>query len=122
MRLEELTRRSVLVKSGIPRGAIDRFEKEHPESFSKINPLDIYGFKRLEKPKSMNRQMLTRLFDLYNVSSGLLASEGTYPQALEQLLKAAQNTGNRAIELKTFLGREVSVRGFSMGKYCAVHI
>lgn len=39
MRLEELTRRSALIKSGIPRGAIDRFEKEHPESFSKINPL-----------------------------------------------------------------------------------
>ena len=39
MRLEELIRRSALVKSGIPRGAIDRFEKEHPEPFSKINPL-----------------------------------------------------------------------------------
>ena len=88
-----------------------KYDAGNMEALSKINPLDIYGFKRLEKPKSMNRQMLTRLFDLYNVSSGLLASESTYPQALEQLLKVAQNTGNRAIELKTFLGREVSVWG-----------
>lgn len=39
MKLEELTRRSALVKSGIPRGALDRFELEHPECFSKLNPL-----------------------------------------------------------------------------------
>lgn len=39
MKLEELTRRSVLVRSGIPRAALDRFEREHPEHFSKINPL-----------------------------------------------------------------------------------
>lgn len=39
MKLENMIRRSALVKSGVPRGSIDRFEKEHPESFSKINPL-----------------------------------------------------------------------------------
>lgn len=39
MKLEELTRRSELVGEGIPRGAIDRFESEHPEAFTKLNPL-----------------------------------------------------------------------------------
>lgn len=39
MRLENLVRRSALIKSGVPRGSLDRFEKEHPEAFSKINPL-----------------------------------------------------------------------------------
>lgn len=39
MRLENMTRRSKLVRQGIPRGSLDRFEKEHPEAFSKINPL-----------------------------------------------------------------------------------
>ena len=55
--------------------------------------------------------MLTRLFDLYGISSGLLASETTYPQALQQLLAAAQNIGNQAIQLKTFLAKNVSVWG-----------
>lgn len=39
MKLEELTRRTALVHAGIPRGALDRCEAEHPEYFTKINPL-----------------------------------------------------------------------------------
>ena len=39
MRLENLTRRTIRISIGVPRGSIDRFEKEHPEAFSKINPL-----------------------------------------------------------------------------------
>lgn len=65
-----------------------KYDAGNMEALSKISPLDIYNFKRLEKPKTMNRQMLTRLFDLYGISSGLLASETTYPQALQQLLAA----------------------------------
>lgn len=88
-----------------------KYDAGNMEALSKISPLDIYNFKRLEKPKTMNRQMLTRLFDLYGISSGLLASETTYPQALQQLLAAAQNIGNQAIQLKTFLAKNVSVWG-----------
>ena len=88
-----------------------KYDAGNMEALCKISPLDIYRFKRLEKPKTMNRQMLTRLFDLYDISTGLLASETTYPQALQQLLKEAQNFGNQAITLKNFLMKNASVWG-----------
>ena len=88
-----------------------RYDAGNMEALCKVNPMDIYGFKRLEKPKSMNRQMLTRLFDALNVPSGLLASESTYPQALQALLREAQAHGNRALTLKQFLAKNVPVWG-----------
>lgn len=88
-----------------------RYDAGNMEALSKCGPLDIYQFKRLEKPKSMNRQMLTRLFDAFDVSSGLLASESTYPQALDTLQKKAQDIGNMALGLKNFLSKNVSVWG-----------
>ena len=88
-----------------------RYDAGNMEALCKISPMEIYQFKRLEKPKSMNRQMLTRLFDAFGISAGLLASESTYPQALQTLLKAAQEHGNRALTLKQFLAKSVSLWG-----------
>ncbi len=85
-----------------------RYDAGNMEALCKYSPV---SFKRLEKPKSMNRQMLTRLFDAFDVSSGLLASESTYPQALDTLQKKAQETGNTALTLKSFLMKNVSVWG-----------
>lgn len=88
-----------------------RYDAGNMEALCKISPMEIYQFKRLEKPKSMNRQMLTRLFDAFGISAGLLASESTYPQALQELLKKAQEHGNRALTLKQFLAKSVSLWG-----------
>lgn len=88
-----------------------RYDAGNMEALCKINPQNIYRFKRLEKPKTMNRQMLTRLFDAFDISSGLLASETTYPQALQSLQKAAQEYGNRALTLKNHLSKNVTLWG-----------
>ncbi len=80
-----------------------RYDAGNMEALCKINPMDIYNFKRMEKPKSMNRQMLMRLFDAYGISSGLLASESTYSTALESLLKVAQEKVDAAWNMKNYL-------------------
>lgn len=86
-----------------------RYDAGNMEALAKASPMDIYEFKRLEKPKSMNRRMLIRLFEAYGVPSGLLASEATFPSALEQLQKAAQEKGHAALVLKNELARNPSL-------------
>ena len=76
--------------------------------------LYIYKFKRLEKPKSMNRQMLMRLFDAYGISSGLLARESTYAAGLEALLKAAKDKLDAAWAIKNFLNKHYDLWGGTM--------
>ena len=88
-----------------------RYDAANMEALCKINPVDIYNFKRLEKPKSMNRQMLMRLFDAYGISSGLLASESTYSTALESLLKAVQEKVDVAWNMKNFLQKHYNLWG-----------
>lgn len=88
-----------------------RYDASNMEALCKIDPMDIYNFKRLEKPKSMNRQMLMRLFDAYGISSGLLASESTYSTALESLLKVAQEKVNAAWNMKNFLQKHYCLWG-----------
>ena len=67
-----------------------RYDAGNMEALCKISPMEIYQFKRLEKPKSMNRQMLTRLFDAFGISAGLLASESTCPQPLHHACEAQE--------------------------------
>ena len=88
-----------------------RYDAGNMEALCKISPTDIYSFKRLEKPKSMNRQMLMRLFDAYGISSGLLASESTYSTALESLLKVAQEKVDAAWNMKNFLQKHYNLWG-----------
>ena len=88
-----------------------RYDAGNMEALCKISPMDIYNFKRLEKPKSMNRQMLMRLFDAYGISSGLLASESTYATALESLLKIAQEKVDAAWNMKNFLQKHYNLWG-----------
>lgn len=88
-----------------------RYDAGNMETLCKISPTDIYNFKRLEKPKSMNRQMLMRLFDAYGISSGLLASESTYSTALESLLKVAQEKVDAAWNMKNFLQKHYNLWG-----------
>lgn len=88
-----------------------RYDAGNMEALCKISPAEIYGFRRLEKPKTMNRQMLTHLFDAFDISTGLIAAEATYPQALEALLKAAQEVGNRALSLKHHLMKNGTLWG-----------
>ena len=88
-----------------------RYDASNMEALCKISPLEIYNFKRLEKPKSMNRQMLMRLFDAYGVSSGLLASESTYSTALESLLKVAQEKVDTAWNMKNYLQKHHNLWG-----------
>lgn len=88
-----------------------RYDASNMEALCKISPLDIYNFKRLEKPKSMNRQMLMRLFDAYGISSGLLASESTYSTALESLLKVAQEKVDTAWNMKNYLQKHHNLWG-----------
>ena len=85
------------------------YDAGNMEALCKISPDEIYNFKRLEKPKSMNRQMLNRIFDDYGISNGLLASETTYASALEALLKAAKENVDAAFELKGFLQKQSSL-------------
>ena len=73
------------------------------EALCRIDPLQIYNFKRLEKPKSMNRQMLMRLFDAYGISSGLLASEATLETACTELQKKAKEQIDAAWAAKNFI-------------------
>lgn len=88
-----------------------RYDTSNMEALCKVDPMDIYNFKRLEKPKSMNRQMLMRLFDAYGISSGLLASESTYSTALESLLKVAQDKVDAAWNMKNFLQKHYCLWG-----------
>ena len=88
-----------------------RYDAGNMEALCKINPNDIYTFKRLEKPKTMNRQMLMRLFDAYGISGGLLASESTFAAALESLLKTAQEKVNAAWNTRNFLQKHHSLWG-----------
>lgn len=88
-----------------------RYDAGNMEALCKISPTDIYSFKRLEKPKSMNRQMLMRLFDAYGISSGLLASESTYSTALESLLKVAQEKVDASWNMKNFLQKHYNLWG-----------
>ena len=88
-----------------------RYDAGNMEALCKISPDLIYNFKRLEKPKSMNRQMLMRLFDAYGISNGLLASESTYATALESLLKVAQEKVDAAWSMKNYLNKHHSLWG-----------
>lgn len=88
-----------------------KYDAGNMEELSRAKVIDITHFKRLEKPKTVNRQMLTRLFDMYDISAGLLVSETTYPQALEQLQKEAQAKAEQAFKLKMFLSKNVCVWG-----------
>jgi hypothetical protein len=91
-----------------------RYDAGNMEALCKISPTEIYHFKRLEKPKTMNRQMLNRLFDALDISTGLLASETTYPQALEELQKRAKAYGDQALKMKGFLDKSVTLWGESL--------
>lgn len=85
------------------------YDAGNMEALCKISPIDIYNFKRLEKPKSMNRQMLMRLFDAYGISTGLLASESTLDTACAELQKAAKEKIDAAWEAKNFLKKYSSL-------------
>ncbi len=91
-----------------------RYDAGNMEALCKLSPTDIYNFKRLEKPKTMNRQMLNRLFDALDISTGLLASETTYPQALEELQKRVKAYGDQALKMKGFLDKSVTLWGESL--------
>lgn len=88
-----------------------RYGAGNMEELKSASPEDIYKFKRLEKPKSMNRQMLMRLFDAYGISSGLLASESTYAAGLEALLKAAKDKLDAAWAMKNYLNKHYDLWG-----------
>lgn len=92
-------------------GDSKHYDASNMEALCKISPLDIYSFKRLEKPKSMNRQMLMRLFDVYGISPGLLASETTYAAALDALQKAAKEKIDAAWSIKNFLNKQPALWG-----------
>lgn len=85
------------------------YDAGNMEALCKISPLSIYNFKRLEKPKSMNRQMLMRLFDAYGISTGLLASESTFDTACAELQKAANAKIEAAWNAKNFLKKHSSL-------------
>lgn len=88
-----------------------RYDVANMEALCNISPNDIYKFKRLEKPKSMNRQLLMRLFDALGISSGLLASDSTFDAAHAQLMKVAQEKVNAALEIKNFLNKNYTLWG-----------
>ena len=87
------------------------YDAGNMEALCKISPLDIYHFKRLEKPKSMNRQMLMRLFDAYGISTGLLASESTLNAAHDSLQKVAKEKSEAAWTMKNFLNKQYTLWG-----------
>lgn len=88
-----------------------RYDASNMEALCKIGIDEIYRFKRLEKPRSMNRRMLIRLFDTYGISSGLLASESTYATGLETLQKAAKEKLDAAWAIKNFLNKHYELWG-----------
>lgn len=88
-----------------------KYDAGNMEALAKINPLDLYNFKRLEKPKTVNFIMLKRLFNDFDVSTGLLASETTYNQAAETLLKAVKERGDAALMKKVALGKNPMLWG-----------
>lgn len=88
-----------------------KYDAGNMEGLAKISPMDIYNFKRLEKPKTVNFIMLKRLFDDFDVSIGLLASETTYNQAAETLLKAAKEKGDSALMKKIALSKNPMIWG-----------
>ena len=79
------------------------YDAGNMEALCRIDPVQIYNFKRLEKPKSMDRQMLMRLFDAYEISNGLLASEGTLETACTELQKKAKEQIDAAWAAKNFV-------------------
>ncbi len=87
-----------------------KYDVSNMESLPK-NPEAIRNFKRLEKPKTVNFIMLKRLFDDFDVSTGLLASETTYNQAAETLLKAVKDKGDEALLTKIALGKNPMLWG-----------
>ena len=87
------------------------YDAANMEELKNASPETIYKFKRLEKPKSMNRQMLMRLFEAYGISTGLLASESTYAAGLEALLKAAKEKLDAAWSIKNYLQKHYDLWG-----------
>ena len=88
-----------------------KYDAGNMEALAKISPMDLYNFKRLEKPKTVNFIMLKRLFDDFDVSTGLLASETTYNQAAETLLKAVKEKGDAALMKKIALSKNPMLWG-----------
>lgn len=88
-----------------------RYDAANMEALCNISPNDIYKFKRLEKPKTMNLQLLTRLFDALGIQAGLLASDSNLDAAHAHLMQIAQERANTALTTKNFLNKNYSLWG-----------
>lgn len=108
---------SALVYGGycvLVAGDNTRYDAGNVEQLSKASPVDLYDFKRLEKPKAANVEKLRRLCDLAEVNEGLIINPNTWDTAVEELLKKTKELSEKAFQFDAFLSRSSYLWGDSL--------
>lgn len=80
----------------------------------RVNPSDIYEFKRLEKPKAAPIMKLRKLFNVLGLNDALIANEENWDNALGELMRASSTVAKTAFHEDTFLNRNPELWGDSI--------
>ena len=74
-----------------------RYDASNIDEFIK-NPTITYEFKRLEKPKAPAIQLLRRLFNILNISEGLILNPSTWEKGTEELYKRSKELSDETFK------------------------
>lgn len=106
-----------LVYSGncvLVAGDNTRYDASNIEKLVKANPMDIFQFKRLEKPKAAPIVRLRRLFTALGINDGLIVNGNTWDTAVEELLKKTKSLSEETFHFESFLGKSTYLWGDSI--------
>lgn len=91
-----------------------RYDASNIDKLVKANPLDLFGFKRLEKPKAAPVMRLRRLFSALGINDGLIVNPNTWDTAVEELLKVTKKLSEETFHFESFLGKGTWLWGDSI--------
>ncbi len=91
-----------------------RYDASNIDKMAKANSTDLFGFKRLEKPKAAPVMRLRRLFGTLGINDGLIVNPNTWDTAVEELLKVTKARSEETFHFESFLGKGTWLWGDSI--------
>ena len=91
-----------------------RYDASNIEKMAKASPIELYSFKRLEKPKAAPIMRLRKLFNIIGVNEGLIVNTSTWDTAVEELLKKTKSLADDVFHFENFLKKSTFLWGDSI--------
>lgn len=91
-----------------------RYDASNIETLVKANPLDLYRFKRLEKPKAVPVLKLRRLLTALSINDALIMNDNAWETAVVELLKRSKELSELSFHFDSVLGKPSYLWGDSI--------